>query len=284
MRLSKRSLLHHAHAGRPYPRGDGGADQGAGHRWPSCRKAEDGHGPTTGRLVAAGCRQDGKDSGKARRLMFAGAPGESKLVRTRPAQPSHGLGTQRFLPPAGTRVGRRTRIHESGEGAACVGERGCCPEGTPPVVVPHPRIPHPPGPQLPAAIKQAHERIDHHAGSVPSKIPRRRDPAARFHRISIGSKTAIPCRIRENMVHATGFQPKRADRASRRSANDTTGGKPVGRDRQDASPPAKPAGLAAPSWPGKCPCGGESRVPMASTKSLPGSAEDKSCLWESLNR
>ena len=30
--------------------------------------------PTIGRMVAAGCRQDGKDSGKARRLMFAGVP------------------------------------------------------------------------------------------------------------------------------------------------------------------------------------------------------------------
>jgi hypothetical protein len=36
-------------------------------------------------------------------------------------------------------------------------------------------------PSIPTA---AH--IDHHAGPVLSKIPRRRDPAARFHRIFIG--------------------------------------------------------------------------------------------------
>jgi len=37
----------------------------------------------------------------------------------------------------------------------------------------------------------------------------------------------------------TGFQPGRADSASRLSANETTGWKPVGQDRRDAYPPAK---------------------------------------------
>ena len=37
----------------------------------------------------------------------------------------------------------------------------------------------------------------------------------------------------------TGFQPVMEDSASRLSANETTGWKPVGQDRQDACPPAK---------------------------------------------
>ena len=41
----------------------------------------------------------------------------------------------------------------------------------------------------------------------------------------------------------TGFQPVRADRASRLSANEPTGWKPVGQDRRDACPPAKLAAL-----------------------------------------
>jgi len=37
----------------------------------------------------------------------------------------------------------------------------------------------------------------------------------------------------------TGFQPVRADRASRLSAAESTGWKPVGQDMRDACPPAK---------------------------------------------
>ena len=42
----------------------------------------------------------------------------------------------------------------------------------------------------------------------------------------------------------TGIQPVRADSASRLSANETTGWKPVGQDRRDACPPAKLTVLA----------------------------------------
>jgi hypothetical protein len=44
----------------------------------------------------------------------------------------------------------------------------------------------------------------------------------------------------------TGFQPVREDSASRLSANEPTGWKPVGQDRQDACPPAKPPVLGVP--------------------------------------
>ena len=44
----------------------------------------------------------------------------------------------------------------------------------------------------------------------------------------------------------TGFQPVREDSASRLSANETTGWKPVVHDRLDAYPPAKLTALGVP--------------------------------------
>ena len=116
---------------------DGGADQGAGHRWPACRNAEDGPGPTpaalptTGRPIAAGCRQGCQELRQGTPPNVRWRSGGFRAAGNRPQDAPSAEGESR----SGSclrqgRGGRRMRTRKVGLSRRLRRRTGICPEGT----------------------------------------------------------------------------------------------------------------------------------------------------------